>query len=157
MPSASARIACLTCSGLPLPWADSGGPTPSATTHVVSDRSSARHRRRCRPGPMGDCGPWGDGAGEELLDETLFCTAGHKPNRDCGPRRGPRRNFAVRHSTTKPHRPRAHRTRAVSGLRERRAGARVKPRQEPHRGLGRSRGPHVDRRSGTVSERSRGR
>ena len=53
-------------------------------------------------------------------------------------------------------------TRAVSGLRERWVGVRVKPEQAPQgatgRGLGcRSRGPQVDRRRSTILEQSCGR
>ncbi len=52
-------------------------------------------------------------------------------------------------------------TRAVRGLRERRAGACIEPEQAPQgttgRGLGKSRGPRVDRMSSTITERSRGR
>ena len=49
----------------------------------------------------------------------------------------------------------------MSGLRERRAGVRVKPEQAPQgatgRGLGWSRGPQVDRRRSTILEQSCGR
>ena len=131
--------------------------TPLVTTHGLSPIvRSARHRRLRRP-------RWG--------------TAGHgaEPGRSCsaqrwtappaaGPTgtagRGPRRKLP---GTTRPsHIDRGPTgTRAVSGLRERRAGVRVKPEQAPQgatgRGLGRSRGPQVDRRRSTILEQSCGR
>ena len=116
-------------------------------------------------GTAGDTGP--DGGLRAIgrsrggaARHNLFGTAGRRPNRDCGPRRGPRRKLP---GTMQP----SHidcgpiGTRAVRGLRERRAGACIEPEQAPQgttgRGLGRSRGPRVDRRSGTITERSRGR
>jgi len=151
--SGSARSACLTSSGLPR--AGAGGPTGYDAIGdyacSVSDRTLCSAPPATQA-PMGDCKPLG-GAGEELLGATLFGTAGRRPNRDCGPRRGPRRKLP---GTTRP----SHidcgpiGTRAVSGLRERRAGACIEPEQAPQgatgRGLGRSRGPQVDRRSCTI-------
>jgi len=150
----------LTSSGLP--WAGAGGPTGYDAIGdyacSVSDRTLCSAPPATQA-PMGDCEPLG-GAGEELLGATLFGTAGRRPNRDCGPRRGPRRKLP---GTMQP----SHidcgpiGTRAVRGLRERRAGACIEPEQAPQgttgRGLGRSRGPRVDRRSGTIMELSRGR
>ena len=131
--------------------------TPLVTMHVMSPIiRSARHRRLCRP-------RWG--------------TAGHgaEPGRSCSAQRrtapqaadptgaagrGPRRKLP---GTTRPsHIDRGPTgTRAVSGLRERRAGVRVKPEQAPQgatgRGLGWIRWPQVDRRRSTISEQSRGR
>ena len=115
-PSTSVRSACLTCSGLP--WADSGGPTDY---YAIGDcAGSVSDRTLCSAppalqAPMGDCGPRG-GAGDELLGTTLFGTAGRRPNRDYGPRRGPRRKLpgATRPSSIDCG---PFETRAVSGLR----------------------------------------
>jgi hypothetical protein len=83
----------LTSSGLP--WAGAGGPTGYDAIGdyacSVSDRTLCSAPPATQA-PMGDCEPLG-GAGEELLGATLFGTAGRRPNRDCGPRRGPRRKL----------------------------------------------------------------
>ena len=88
------------------------------------------------------------GAGEELLSATPFGAAGRRPNRGCWPLAAA---GAARNNVTKPHRQRTYRDAGLERLRERRAGARAKPEQvpqgDPGRGLGRRRGPHVDRRS----------
>ena len=92
--------------------------------------------------PIGDCWPWG-GAREELLDATLYGTAGRRPNRGCGPRAVAE---ATRHNVTKPHRPRTNRdagrerASGAAGRSTRQAGA-----STSRRGLGWSRGPQVDR------------
>jgi hypothetical protein len=78
---------------------------------------------------MGDCGPW-DGAGEELLSATLFGTAGLRPNQGCWPRAAAE---AALHNVT-DRGPTG--TLAVSGLRELRAGERVKLEQVPQGATG---------------------
>ena len=72
--------------------------TPSLT--MVCLRSYALLGIAGCAGPDGGCGPWG-GAGEELLGATLYGTAGHRPNRVCGPRATVE---AAWHNLTKPHR-----------------------------------------------------
>jgi hypothetical protein len=149
MPSTSKRSVCFTSS------------VPPTEHYAISDFvCSVSNCTLCSAllatqASMGDCWPWGR-AGEELLSATLFGTAGRRPNRGCGPRAAAE---AARHNVAKPHRRRPTGTQAVSGLRERRAKASAKPEQVPQgaacRGLRTSRGPQVDRRSGTIVERSR--
>ena len=131
--------------------------TPSVTTHGLSPIvRSARHRRLRRP----RLGTAGHRAGRSCSAQRWMALPAAGPTGAAG--RGPRRKLP---GTTGPsHIDRGPTgTRAVSGLRERRATVlvHVKQEQAPQgatgRGLGWSRGPQVDRRRSTILEQSCGR
>ena len=114
-----------------MPFVTSPSPNGSQQDHRASglnpspSDSTQRASGLGRPSPLGpcrnlarkqrDCGRWG-GAGKELLGATLYGTAGHRPNRGCGPRAAAE---ATWHNVTKPHRKRTYR----DAGRERASGA----------------------------------
>ena len=126
--------------------------TPSVTAHGLSPIvRTARNRRLRRP----RWGTAGHGAESGRSCSAQRCTAPPAAGPTGAAGRGPRRKAAAGsylaqrdQATSTAHQP-GRGPRAVSGLREGRAGVRVKPEQAPQgatgRGLGWSRGPQVDR------------